>query len=1711
MPDLPALASPALAPAELDPPPAALARLVEAYRKPAPPPAAPMARAKKLAVDLGHALAPESLPARIAAAGHFKTLQGRTVAVLQRLSRPDDRADYMVRFNASAFPEAFATPTGLMRLNLGLLSLARSEDEYAAVIAQKMSYANPEQFKAAADSPENAKLLERLEGYRDMPALQREILRSDIAGVERMAKAGYNPWAAYEHHKRMAAIHASLSKRSWIRWIASKLVTPTATYLGDMPAPEIRMAAIKAYILKQDHEKDTTDLVERREPLPASLRLLRLRVRPFTALALSPIFYWATMGYFALKTLMFLGALLVPDQALALMERTDQAQGMWARFADSALGFARGGVSTIGLGRVWEWVSSHGGEIGAALGIGYVALFAGVVVVSMFQGYRMDPFRRLYRTVFAERRALVAPRAASGGELIAGLESGRLRLHDIQLLLLQRNSAVRSYRLFDGLLWNRWRWPWLYQGMLEELESRVPSLGAAERAALAALLRAPLPPFAAEHRRLRESWLRLAAAVHTDLPADHVVSLVADADRLIDSGDSEAALRLVPRLSRAGLYDTIERLYRRRRGALFAAAIAPKAGDTALAENWIDGERIIRERRTLKTHIGPLREWRRERSAIILRLRYLFSPLDERLAAAALLDRLPLLGAQARWRSPRWRLMKLDHRLLRLQLAWSFGSVKELAAFLNGRVKPRGVPSAAVRPLLHGLVAARPRMIKGAADLDALLATDELWPQLGEHRGGEMETLMLEVIERNAKKLPGPWSYEPAKSETMHALYLRRQEELGLSPVDAAGRAERWKKLTERGVTSATDREFTALMEEAEGPLRVSLEDAAIAGHIWDPAARAGIAERRLREGGAFKALLAASDPRRRMSLLTRVVGALQKDLPDRGVHYADLLERLSNEILSSPDESGWLQRQKTPPGKSGERSEDASTRVLTKLFEQTLTWRKSEQWALLKFLRGDAPPTRKVRRAFQTVGPERVKRFYDTLPLAARVGLVDTFLDSPKGLAGKVSARRGWSGVIVGHVLPEGNPEARRVARDMLEAFLYGLEKTGNTGYQSFVLAYMLALPKSETASVGKTLKGVLEILGATGVKIGQFLAASRLLDDETAAELSDLRERAMPPEREASYQDLREASGMKKLPFILLRRLGSASIKYSHLARERSTGDEIVLKAFRLSAQAHTRQEFARLEHMAAFLTKRHGPRYGALRAIISAAKKAVARELSAEGEVARSDIARTKIYAGRGTEDVEVQAPRDVRLADRLIASEFAEGISPLELPDEERRWASETILALETDVLFGPTGDEAVDFDPDRHPGNYRALVKDGRLYVRPIDPGQGLTIKGSDRDRIVSLIAVAQVLRDSGSAKWAAEELGRLLSHDSKTKRRVRRALLKYFPDRGLAREAAYFTLLAALDDAGAGLDAPYFDFVRGIVQFREYEKHAPGFAKTPQNALTSAVVARAEEYRPAVKLTARETLAYGRARAADAFYSLPGMGGLGARMREPRFARLARFALAGALALGLGAARPDLPAAAADWAGGRVDAALAELDRMFPSYELQFERGFAEVPPEKRDQVLWELLRKVPGDEPLTMRIAGPDTVIAGLRFADRVASGESSLSGEELKELVFHLGRHSKSPDPKAGRAMIKLADAALARDDRQLALAALEKTMTFYSDTSRVEAARKLAALAAEGKLDRAAALEALGDAAENAKSAGEKLMLVRLAMELGLRALR
>ncbi len=800
-------------------------------------------------------------------------------------------------------------------------------------------------------------------------------------------------------------------------------------------------------------------------------------------------------------------------------------------------------------------------------------------------------------------------------------------------------------------------------------------------------------------------------------------------------------------------------------------------------------------------------------------------------------------------------------------------TIRELAAFIE-REFLENVDLEGLTQELYKYIFDHPELIKTKEDIEALTKAEFFWPKRGSlHKApSKAERIILKSIEASAEKYPQFWQVEPTAAEGLHRHIVNFSVRNKIYNESWQEQFELWKLLSSRGVTSVTDSLFENLLARSNEIQKQILEQEGLTGRIWDQPLKSALLKNQVKQSRHLKYLLDTRElkvtqdlERNRLSALKSLIGYVQEKLPERGLGYLRILEDISTEIYSYPEEAEVIHRAKYGDDSISERVQDSAVKTLSEVLDTILNWSKTEQWEFILFLKGDIEPNAFILSQFASVGPERVRRMFQLLPLDARAGLLETFLSSTRGLLPKVDPRNGYSRTIIDHILKGNSVEAQNIGRQILEAFMYSM-KGGNENLRSYVISYLLAMLKSnEEASVGRVLKNIFEVFGTTGVKIGQILAATEILDPKDTDELYSLQERARIPDRAAIYKELRELTGKKVLPFRLLSLKGAASLKYAVHIKYEDTGEELVFKVLRLEAQTHTNSEFKQLERMARYLVQHYGSKYGLLNAIIKAARKAVEREQNIDREVEMSKIAARRIYYQKVVNGLSINVPHEIPVAKRLMGSQLAPGLSVKELEPNAREYVSQTIWKIEGDNLYRADKGDDIYMDPDRHPGNYRVNLHEGqnenqkiRGDLAPIDFGQVVKLTEKEREQIFSLFSVAQISKRSGPLRWTAQKIIKILDLPKNTEGLLLENLHRYF-DSGrsqMTEVAAYYNLLAALEDSGQGRDIVFFDFVRGNIQLGQYRKFISNSdsALDPKERLKAHVQERVERMKEELKV-----------------------------------------------------------------------------------------------------------------------------------------------------------------------------------------------------------------------------------------------------------------
>lgn len=1552
--------------------------------------------------------------------GHARAYYSKIEEIIHKLAIKGE-PNYQIQVSASPLPNAAIDPTNAnMFVNFGLLAWTPTEDHLAGVIAHEMTHAHKEHLKAAVDIPFANDVLDKLEGYSSLSADQREEIRADLGAVDRLIRAGYNPWTYYEFEKKFTSwFEKSLDSRL-ARIIYQKLFRRSFDYMEAHPAGEIRMSAVKAYILHRGFQEDISELTQKKgTPFPVSIKLLRKRAQ---ALAFPLTNVWVQRSLIAYTGYTIVSAVFgfsLPPEVTQPIAAAFHAVGSGLSFAyNTAIAPALSPIGSV-ASAFWDllepirtpitqaWASIKGaynsipavqdGTVGSVTGnvfaYSFLAMFAKMLEITVFFmpvvmayhediqqitelkkkinnlnrlfGYSIsllaknDPkFGRvqgilvresisalnfLFGRYFSEaalrlnkRRTNLYPMMKAYRELLvkqlelatsAESPMNDAQKQDFREALLKGSSTLPAsimankevlagftklfgrfdFRGFDDMVQRITFWPQAFEVLANDLRSelkgeysndaifeflssaaneilRQRDIGNREEDILQLMTdkfksrftnkTSPISQEAAfnlskrlmafvgdaEFRGWQHPLLRALALVQVSgmenlnlSPADEIrfARLLAE-----EGFYSEARARISPRLGELENYvysasNTKPELARDLSQITAALKMSQTDKRTSLAKRyaWDVGSAV-------DTAIG----W--------------FKGITNTIQNFSANRTVPITGG--RWTSIRYWVQRAERNKIIEFFEGEFKSIRDLVAFVDTELLPNNIQVNQLSYELNYVVSKHPEWFQTDQDFDLALSKEYFWPQVNSEG---VETLSFEqgfksAMTRLSKDFPRIWKYDPGASEKIHHAYLQALKSSGRLQVDHNYRLSLWLKLVERGVTAVTDSLFSDLYAEADQNLKSRLETLALQGYVWESTIKGKIARKLLYGLPEYRSLLNETRVDVRHQLISKLIDQLKEYLPEGGAEYSDILEEISVAIRSTPSEAEHLESAKGKVG--GERAEDLSLRIFSEFIKYVLKWRKADQWNLILFLRGDAEPSESVKTAFRLLGTTRIQRMFSLMPQLARTQLLDTLLDSPEGLVPSLNPEKGYGKLIIDHILRNSTGAGRQVASEVLEAFLYSLEASGNSALRSYVLSYLLAMP-NRTTSTGEILKNVLELFGTSGIKIGQFLAAAQVLPEEETKHLRRLQDQASKPLRIKIYQDLSDMSRGQTLPFVIDDLLGAASLKYAVSARANGTDERVVLKILRLEAIANTRTQFKQLEAMAEYLTTKKGAKYGVFQSIVKASRAAVERELKLEGEYKRSRVARHVMYGGGSVTKDDFSAPFEVMLGKRLIVAEFAEGSSVFELPADVQKEVALRILQRETANFFKPLANDSdiLVFDPDRHAGNYRVYhdKNTGVVRVHPIDFGQLLVMTKRQRDQALDLFALSQVLLRAGSSDWAIEKVEKILGLQSVDRVKLKRAMSRYFPDGQMKEVTGYYSLLAALNDANIVLDITFFDFVRGLIQLSQYEALLGGLdpKDNPVAILRSEVERRARVMGQQVQLNASEKVKYLRNELRDTF------------------------------------------------------------------------------------------------------------------------------------------------------------------------------------------------------------------------------------------------
>ncbi len=1398
--------------------------------------------------------------ARLLMIGHNKALHKFMDETVKSLAIKGDSNQFTYEFNGSPAPNAYMeVGRANMGINAGLIAVSENPAQFAYVIAHEMAHNNPEPLKALSTNPEIEKKMAEIAGYKNLKASHREEIRADLSAIDRMIHAGFNPWEAYNMIRNFAELSAATMESLVFGRIYKRTFNSSYAAYSTHPPPEIRLAAMKAYIAYRGFREDLSEITKEESKFNISMTLLRTRMLLY---ALPIASKWSTkiVSFVVLSQAIFASS-FVDFDALWGMIDVDESFKKTAR--ETITKTAKLGLSAF------KYI--------ALLGSAY--LIRSLIKQNTQSNIESVASLELYKQTFEAQLTAIKNLEQNDNNyqrnIILLADKFRNIAHSYQYKFGYISSYVKKYlHKYEGFVKSAAIEVIKVQG---EFKNRTAS----SDAEFLSHLNAWNKYIFEDPDALKAYWqyfppksnISLAKLIESTDPKNTTpeqIKLALDyGQRDLSQENPKDILALLNIYEYNNTLRTQEAVFKIHFEEILDYAFVKEGATNAEAKT------VLELIKSVKTYNFEQDVTFKEK---VFWDQLLYKYAEKRkdtskttnIRLASLLIGVPITSALKNWhQANKTRVKQNRYFINELEKLFSqdLSNLNSLSNFIDNEIRSNGVIVEPITENIRNKLFENPQWIKTIDDIETVSNLEEAWTKLEfkKFNGTSIESLLINQINELKEKAPEVWSYNLIKSTEMQQYLVENLKKNNSYPNDFKEKFRLWNSLTSRGVTVFTDEIVKELYEQANPAERNELLVEIEKGKSFDDNIRFLMLEDKITNLKEFTELKQSEDAIYRRGKLSSIIKYLEKTLPDRGATYVRLLEMLSREIKSTPWEARHIQSKKFIT--TGKHSEDAGVRALSAAFREVNSWNQAEQWKTILFLRGQGEAPESFKKLFQSTGVLRIRYIFQSMPDSVRAGLLDTLLDSPTGLLPKINIQSGYATKIIDHVFKDASTEVKKTSQQILKAFLVSLEKTGQKPLQTLVLSYVLGMPPGEK-SPGEVLKRVLETFGGTGIKLGQFLAAAQILPEEETKHLRVLNDGANPPERDKIYKDIVEASGhkLKDLPWKIDELLGAASQKYAVKIQSEDSSLK-VLKLLRLEAVAHKGAEFSQLEAMANYLVDNHGGKYGVFRSIVYATKKAVDREQNLEDEVKRAEIAKAKIYQGKSDSSVRVEVPAEKLLFKRISESEFAAGVSIFNVKQPARDVLVKKILKIESEILFGEVNspDALIIFDPDRHPGNYRIKVnpENNQSTLSPIDFGQVVGITGAERDKVFSLFALAQIITKSGANNWGAEKIIEILEIDTSTQSKLAKALKKYFPAETATEITAYFSVLAAVHDIGQTQSIVYYDYLRAVIQLNQYsDMLSKPQENSPKTIFTRSVVDKVDRLKNNIRLTPWEKVKY---------------------------------------------------------------------------------------------------------------------------------------------------------------------------------------------------------------------------------------------------------
>ncbi|MFN8847123.1 MAG: AarF/UbiB family protein, partial [Bdellovibrionales bacterium] len=820
--------------------------------------------------------------------------------------------------------------------------------------------------------------------------------------------------------------------------------------------------------------------------------------------------------------------------------------------------------------------------------------------------------------------------------------------------------------------------------------------------------------------------------------------------------------------------------------------------------------------------------------------------------------------------------------------------IASLEALIQKDCKEHSIDPLFLKNWLYPLVFSRPNLITRISDVELLFTKEHFWSNPDRYsQSTPLEAPLVELLNIKKKQFGDvpAWKYDPKASEKIHNSVTLRLKHLGIYPKDFVGMEKLWKFFTSRGVSTVSDELLSDLLKIASPDQAIYLEEYGSKGHIFDQGLSDEFAIREIKRSIAYRRILSLANEREkdRSSEIRELILVAQSKLADLGIRYSDFLEETSNLIQTNFEEAQIFEeargkRLANMAQTHANTPRDTRLSMFKNILPHIKSWKAQQQKEFLLYLRG-GESTPFIEAQFPTFGPERIRKIYQGLPFEQAQFIASMYL-SETLLARNQSTEKGVAKELLEALVKQGGEAStQRYVNLLLRGLLHGIEKADSSHYKLSVVSAMVAMKVDKNASIGETLKKILEQFPGVGPKIGQFLVATGKLPDDINTVLRTTQDDTIRRRRFDIFQDLIQIINRgTNLDIQLDEYAGGGSIKYTNKGKMKKSNTPYVLQVFREDVQNNVDIQIEILNHAIDFLVREGGPEFAFLQVVVDGAMNAVLRERRYAREATKTAVAR-QLYAGFGDADFTVRVPEQFGINKRLLLSRFADGKSFFKLADADQVISGIKILEMESKILFGEST-KAIWYDTDRHAGNILIQVeqKEGRKHttIWPIDFGQLTSITPQQRQKVTELFALSALMGNLGSNDWLVERLAKTVGVPSQLISTLKSNLAKQFPGRSSAQDGSavtdYFSLLAAINltvkhaplnilsgDLRKGkIDFAYVDFVRAIIQLNQYEvqlgDRLPKTLMTPRRLLESRTKDHLAQLLQEVPLSLRQSM-----------------------------------------------------------------------------------------------------------------------------------------------------------------------------------------------------------------------------------------------------------